>query len=83
MRSGALNKVTNHSPLLDDDQAAVPFSIFNSTGVTNHRMVIYTYSMNIVQIVSGDPMHPDIIHRQDDSGNDSSIVGLNGSRFPD
>ena len=60
MRSGALNKVTNHSPLLDDDQAAVLFSIFNSTGVTSHRMIIELI-LEHLQIVSGDPMYPDII----------------------
>ena len=30
MRSGALNKVTNHSPLLDDYQVAVPVLYLNS-----------------------------------------------------
>jgi hypothetical protein len=60
MRSGALNKVTNHSPLLDDDQAAVLFSIFNSTGVTSHRMIIELI-LEHLQIVSVGPMYPNII----------------------
>ena len=57
VRTAALNKVLNSSPLLDDEGVEVLWTIFSSTGV--HRMIIENFRGSLTS-VSGDENHAPI-----------------------
>ena len=58
VRTAALNKVLNSSPLLDDEGDEELWTIFSSTGV--HRMIIKNFIGSLTS-VSGDENHSTIV----------------------